>query len=225
MGHPAAALTSRHWPNTVSLKRADLDRPAEVVAPTLLGGVLAHRSAGGLVSVRITEVEAYGGMGTDPASHAHRGRTQRNAAMFGPPGTLYVYFVYGMHWCANVVCGPQGEASAVLLRAGEVVAGVALARARRPTARRDSDLARGPANLAAALGINRSLNGSALVGGSSALRLSGAELAGTAPSDVADVESGPRVGISQAIDRPWRWWITGDPTVSRYRGLQSDAPR
>jgi len=206
----------------VKLKRADLDRPAEDVAPTLLGAFLTNRTEAGAVRVRITEVEAYGGVGSDPASHAHRGRTQRNTEMFAAPGTLYVYFVYGMHWCANIVCGPHGEASAVLLRAGEVTEGVTLARARRPSARRDSDLARGPANLAAALGIAGSMSGSDSITGNSSVRLTGAQFDATA---VVDVERGPRVGISQAIDRPWRWWIKNDSTVSRYRGLCGDTPR
>jgi DNA-3-methyladenine glycosylase len=194
------------------MKRSDLVGPAEVVAPTLLGAVLTHRTADGIVSVRITEVEAYGGFDSDPASHAHRGRTPRNEVMFAAPGTLYVYFVYGMHWCANVVCAPRGEAAAVLLRAGEVVDGVMLARRRRPAARRDSDLARGPANLAAALGITGSKSGSDLVTRGASLRLSGSK---TRTSALAEVRSGPRVGISQAIDRRWRWWFKDDPTVSR----------
>ncbi len=205
------------------MKRSQLAGPAEEVAPTLLGAVLSHRAADGLVSVRITEVEAYGGIDADPASHAHRGRTPRNEVMFAAPGTLYVYFVYGMHWCANVVCGPTGEASAVLLRAGEVVDGVRLARARRPTARRDSDLARGPANLAAALGITGLVSGADLVARGSSLRLSMPDSPTSAPVGVVD--AGPRVGISKATDRPWRWWLNGDPTVSRYRGLPGDAPR
>ena len=206
----------------VKLKRTDLDRPAEDVAPILLGALLTHRTEAGAVCVRITEVEAYGGVGTDPASHAHRGRTPRNTEMFAAPGTLYVYFVYGLHWCANIVCGPHGEASAVLLRAGEVTDGVMLARERRPSARRDNDLARGPANLAAALGINGSMSGSDVITGNSSVRLTGAKFGATA---LVDIERGPRVGISQAIDRPWRWWITNDSTVSRYRGLCGDTPR
>ena len=122
--------------------------PVLDVAPRLLGSVLRH----GEVACRITEVEAYDGA-RDPGSHAYRGQTARNAVMFGPPGHLYVYFTYGMHYCCNVVCGPPGSASAVLLRAGEVVDGLDLARSRRTPARSDRDLARGPANLCQTLGI------------------------------------------------------------------------
>ena len=121
--------------------------PVLDVAPRLLGAVLRHRE----VAVRITEVEAYDGP-SDPGSHAAHGRTARNAVMFGPPAHLYVYFTYGMHHCCNVVCGPEGTAAAVLLRAGEVVDGLEVARARRPAARTDRDLARGPARLCGALG-------------------------------------------------------------------------
>jgi DNA-3-methyladenine glycosylase len=203
-------------------RRSDLAGPAEQVAPTLLGALITHRSESGVVSVRISEVEAYGGVGNDPASHAHRGRTSRNAAMFAQPGTLYVYFVYGMHWCANVVCGPKGEASAVLLRAGEVVRGHVLARERRVAARSDNELARGPANLTASLGIAGPANGADLIVGDSVLQLS---LATAGRSNHDEIGMGPRVGIRQAADRPWRWWIKNDPTVSRYRGLAGDTPR
>lgn len=204
------------------MKSLDLDRPADEVAPTMLGAVLSHQSVDGLISVRITEVEAYGGVDSDPASHAHRGQTPRNAVMFAAPGVLYVYFVYGMHWCANVVCGPVGEASAVLLRAGEVVSGVDLARARRPAARRDSELARGPANLTASLGITGSHNGLDLLARTSEVRLGEVKEGQPAASDVGN---GPRVGVRPAADRPWRWWIKDEATVSRYRGLSVDRSR
>lgn len=174
------------------------------VAPLLLGSVLSH----GGVAVRITEVEAYGGA-DDPGSHAYRGETARNAVMFGPPGRLYVYFTYGMHHCANVVCGPEGEAGAVLLRAGEVVSGLDRARVRRPGAG-DRDLARGPARLCKALDIDRSYDGTTL--GSGELRLT----LGDAP-DPAKLSVGPRVGLRGAPERPWRYWLTGEPTVSDYR--------
>ncbi len=130
--------------------RVLVDSHALDVARRLLGATLCVRG----VRVRITEVEAYGGVGEDPGSHAFRGPGKKNATMFGPPGRLYVYFTYGMHWCANVVCGPEGSASAVLLRAGEVVDGIEAARARRLTAKRDADLARGPARLTQALGLS-----------------------------------------------------------------------
>ena len=171
------------------------------VAPQLLGGVLRH----GGVAVRLTEVEAYAGA-TDPGSHAYRGRTPRNAVMFGPPGHLYCYFVYGMHVCANLVTGPEGEAGAVLLRAGEVVEGLDRARGRRPGAS-DRDLARGPARLCVALGLGLDDDGVA------------AELELPA-RPVPAVSSGPRVGLRLAADRPWRFWITGDATVSPYRAAR-----
>ncbi len=140
---------------------ADLLRgPVLDVAPRLLGAVLRH----GEVACRITEVEAYDGSG-DPGSHAYRGPTARNAVMFGPPARLYVYFTYGMHYCCNVVCGPEGSASAVLLRAGEIVDGLDVARSRRTTAKGDRDLARGPANLCRALAIGAQENGHDLTSG------------------------------------------------------------
>ncbi len=165
----------------------------------------------GTVAVRLSEVEAYAGR-ADPASHAYRGPTARNAVMFGPPGHLYVYFVYGMHWCCNVVCGPEGDASAVLLRAGAVVSGVQTARMRRPAARADSDLARGPARLATALGLDRAANGVDLLSAGSRVRLR----AGSRVPDDA-VRRGPRIGVAAAAEVPWRLWIAGDSTVSPYR--------
>ncbi len=176
--------------------------PVLDVAPRLLGSVLRH----GEVAVRLTEVEAYDGR-SDPGSHAFRGPTRRNAVMFGPAGHLYCYFTYGMHVCCNVVCGPEGAASAVLVRAGEVVDGLDLARERRPRAR-DRDLARGPARLCTALGIELAHDGTDLVGGPITLTLG--EPAG-------EVSTGPRVGLRGAPDRPWRFWLSGDPTVSTYR--------
>ncbi|MFI7282682.1 DNA-3-methyladenine glycosylase [Micromonospora chersina] len=175
-------------------------------------GLLGCRLSAHGVTVRISEVEAYAGTAGDPASHAHRGRTPRNAVMFGPAGHAYVYFTYGMHWCMNVVTGPDGEASAVLLRAGEVVDGLDVARERRPAVRKDVDLARGPARLCAALGIDRSVYGADLLGdGPVRLRPP------LAPVPEAAVTAGPRVGVTGAHDVPWRFWIAGDPTVSTYR--------
>jgi DNA-3-methyladenine glycosylase len=210
------------------LPRSFFDRPSYEVAPDLLGRVLVH----GPVAVRLTEVEAYGLPGEDPASHTYRGRTPRNAVMFGPPGHLYIYFTYGMHFCANLVCLPEEHGSGVLMRAGEVLAGFDVARSRRSTAKRiaDHDLGRGPARLATALGLAREHNGldavwdgpapaafpvphNALTGHPSA---SAAVLAGDPPARAA-VRSGPRTGVSTAKETPWRFWIDGDPTVSPYR--------
>lgn len=166
------------------------------------------------MTVRLTEVEAYGGVGEDPASHAHRGRTARNEAMFGPSGCLYVYFTYGMHWCANVVCGPVGQAAAVLLRAGEVTAGHAAARSRRPAARRDRELARGPARLARALGIDGDAAGAYLLDPAAAVTLAPPADGFPGPDRVCH---GPRVGVRGAAEAPWRFWLADEPTVSAYR--------
>jgi DNA-3-methyladenine glycosylase len=181
----------------------DLARPVEQVAPELLGAVLRH----GEVAVRLTEVEAYDGA-NDPASHAFRGRTPRNEIMFGPPGHLYVYFSYGMHWAANLICGPDGVASGVLLRAGEVVAGLEVARSRRGWAS-DRDLARGPGRLTQALGIRIEHRGACVLDGGP-VRLE----PGAAPEQIS---CGPRVGVSAEADRPWRFWVTGSRFVSDYK--------
>jgi DNA-3-methyladenine glycosylase len=200
-------------PGTV-LPRSFFERPALEVAPDLLGCVLEHQTPEGLVAVALTEVEAYAGA-ADPASHAYRGQTRRNAVMFGPPGHAYVYFTYGMHFCVNLVCLPPGTAEAVLLRAGAVVAGLALARARRPAARSDADLARGPARLCQALAIDRALDGADVCDPASPLRiLSAAPDRAPAPGKV---RAGPRVGVRLGADVAWRFWIDGDPTVSVYR--------
>jgi len=182
----------------------DLRRPAIAVAPELIGATI--ETADGLV-VRIVEVEAYGGA-DDPASHAYRRRTARNAAMFGPPGHWYVYFTYGMHWCMNLVCGDVDAPSAVLIRAVEPVEGIAIMRARRPAARRDIDLTSGPARLAQALGVDRALDGADALTGDVCL----------VPRDAAvppRLVHGPRVGISQAVDRLWRFAEADNPYVSR----------
>jgi DNA-3-methyladenine glycosylase len=182
----------------------DLSGPVVEVAPTLLGATLRH----GEVAVRITEVEAYDGP-NDPASHAYRGQTARNATMFGPPGHLYLYFTYGMHWAANVVCGPDGHASGALLRAGEVIEGIELARSRRGRSS-DRDLARGPGRLCQALHLTGAMRGAYLFGG---LEVS----LDPAPEPPLSISIGPRVGVSVEADRPWRFWITGDRYVSDYR--------
>jgi DNA-3-methyladenine glycosylase len=184
--------------------RSLLEGPVLEVAPRLLGAVLRR----GEVAVRLTEVEAYDGP-NDPGSHAYRGMTRRNAVMFGPAGHLYVYFTYGMHHCCNVACGPEGRASAVLLRAGEVVAGHDVVRQRRPRSS-DRDLARGPARLCQALAIDRADDGNDLSRGPILL-----EPAPSTPS--ARIRTGPRVGLRDAADRPWRFWLDGEPSVSPYR--------
>jgi DNA-3-methyladenine glycosylase len=175
------------------------------VAPALLNKLLVR---GGVVG-RIVEVEAYRGA-EDPASHAYRGVTRRNATMFGPPGHLYVYFSYGTHWCANVVCGPDGVATAVLLRALAPVAGVGRMWDRRPGARREQDLCSGPGKLCQALGVTREQDGADLVTGNGGVSIVADERPPPSSPGV-----GPRVGISQAADHPWRWWVPGDINVSR----------
>jgi len=209
----------------VLISREFFARPSVEVAPDLLGLVLEHETPAGLVAVELTEVEAYAGR-SDPASHAYRGKTRRNAVMFGPPGHAYVYFTYGMHFCVNMVClGEEDSASAVLLRAGAIVAGEDLARARRtrgPGVVASRDLARGPARLCQALGIDRSQDGADVCVPSSPLRmLSGAGN----PARSANILTGPRVGVSSAADIPWRFWYDGDPTVSVYRAHVPRRPK
>jgi len=181
------------------------------VARDLLGRTVRHRTPAGVVAVRLSEVEAYAGE-SDPGSHAFRGRTPRTAVMFGPPGHAYVYFSYGMHWCVNLVCGSEGTAAAVLLRAGQVVEGVDLARSRRVAAKRPVDLARGPARLTQALGVAREQGGADVCAGGDLQVLAGS------PVTDAEVAWGPRVGVSGPGGvTPWRVWIADDPTVSAYR--------
>lgn len=202
--------------------------PALEVAPLLLGarltvlGCPGNEFSGVPVTLRITEVEAYHGVGTpgpyDAGSHSRDRRTDRNASMFGPPGHAYVYFSYGMHFALNMVCSPEGAASGVLIRAGEIVEGADIARSRREAGRSsnpipDRQLARGPGNVASALGITRATHdGLDLFASPFELR---AALA--VPERIA---SGPRVGVSGEAGSaafPWRFWIEGDPTVSAYR--------
>jgi DNA-3-methyladenine glycosylase len=182
------------------------------VAPRLLNNLLVR----GDRVVRIIEVEAYRGM-EDPASHAYRGPTKRNATMFGPPGRLYVYFTYGMHWCANVVCRPEGVAGAVLLRAAAPIAGLETMWSARPAAKRERDLCNGPAKLCQALGVTGELDGADLLrpGGPISLCTDGM----APPPEPA---FGPRVGISVAAEHPWRFWVAGDPNVSA--GPRGSAP-
>jgi DNA-3-methyladenine glycosylase len=184
--------------------RASLAADSLPVARWLLNKLVVRGSRVG----RIVEVEAYRGE-NDPASHAYRGETPRNATMFGPPGLLYVYFTYGMYWCANVVCGDEGNARAVLLRALAPVAGLAEMQAARPTARRERDLCNGPAKLCQALGVRGTLDGADLVTGDSGIALADD---GVLPPRRPGI--GPRVGISAGVDLAWRFWVPGDPNVS-----------
>ncbi|MYW66666.1 DNA-3-methyladenine glycosylase [Streptomyces sp. SID8379] len=200
-------------PDRTPLTREFFDRPVLDVAPDLLGRVLVRSTPDGPIELRLTEVEAYDGE-NDPGSHAYRGRTARNSVMFAQPGHVYVYFTYGMWHCMNLVCGEEGRASAVLLRAGEITEGAELARARRLSARNDKELAKGPARLATALDVDRALNGT------DACAPTGTPLTvlhGT-PTPTEQVLNGPRTGVSGAGGvHPWRFWIANDPTVSPYR--------
>lgn len=181
-----------------------LERPVLEAAPLLLGAVLRHDGVG----VRITEVEAYAGQ-DDPGSHAAGGSTPRSAVMFGPSGHLYVFLSYGANFCANVVTGPEGTAGAVLIRAGEIVEGIDVAKRRRGTSV-ERDLARGPGRLCSALNIRLRANRTDLRQGPVTLELG-------EPLDPSLISAGPRVGLTQGADLPWRFWIAGDPTVSAYR--------
>ncbi len=227
-GSTTPTASSGSTTSPIELLRATLHRHPTEVAPRLLGATLTSE-LGPRVVLRITEVEAYGGVGEDPGSHAHRGRTPRTATMFGPPGHAYVYFTYGMHWCLNVVAHRQGVAGGVLIRAGTVVSGLPTARARRPAARTDRDLARGPARLAASLGVAGELDGADLLDPHSPLRLdlSPAPPA-TNPAPIGRAASagppgasplvGPRTGVAGAgAATPWRFWLPDEPTVSPHR--------
>ena len=188
------------------LPRSFYKRDPQVVAPELLNKVLQCGPAAG----RIVEVEAYDGA-NDPASHAYRGMTNRNAVMFGPPGHLYVYFTYGMHFCANVVCGEEGRAAAVLLRALAPMRGLEHMRARRlRAAMGDHHLSSGPAKLCEALGIDRSFDGAALVKNSHEITVVDD---GVAPPEFLAI--GPRIGIRVGVEHQWRYWVPGDRNVSR----------
>ncbi len=203
--------------------RADLQALPADVAPRLLGARLTTVVDGETVVLRLTEVEAYHGRGTgtvpDPGSHARMGPTPRNATMWGEPGHLYVYLSHGIHSCVNVVCGPDGVAGGVLLRAGEVLEGTDAAARRRPAARTPRDLARGPGRLGDAVGLRHpvhdgidAITGAALHGAVARLEL--------LREPLAEVASGPRVGVAGVagtVEFPWRYWIPGDPTVSPFR--------
>ncbi|TPG19694.1 DNA-3-methyladenine glycosylase [Pedococcus bigeumensis] len=212
-------MAGQQDPSTRRLTRALFSGDVLDVAPALLGATITHAG----VTVRLTEVEAYAGT-SDPGSHAFRGPTPRTEVMFGPAGHLYVYFTYGMHWCANIVCGPTGAASAILLRAGEVVGGDDIAAARRPgIARRD--WARGPARLATTLALRGEQSGLDAC-------MPGGEVTFARPARrVAEpvIRSGPRVGVSgaggDAAAYPWRFWLEDEPTVSVYRPAKPRARR
>ena len=217
---------------TKRLQRSFLGRDPVLVAPELLGKLLQR----GPLLARIVEVEAYGGA-DDDASHAFRGKTPRNATMYGPPGHLYVYFTYGLHYCANVVCGGEGEAGAVLLRALAPLAGLEVMAERRSTARkplfrrdesrpaakgkaaptlREQDLCSGPAKLCQAFGLDRRSDGYDLIRGNEGIVLLDD---GTEPPNKPSV--GTRIGLAEgcsARDVPWRWWVPGEPSVSGPRG-------
>jgi DNA-3-methyladenine glycosylase len=226
-----------HTAQIQRLPREFFDRPSTDVAPDLIGCVLWHDSPAGLVAVRLVEVEAYQGS-ADPASHAFRGQTARNAVMFGEPGHAYVYFTYGMHFCVNLVCQPPGQAEAVLIRAGEVIEGADLAGLRRrgraadlasdlaiagaDASRRirEVDLARGPGRLCQALGIDRALDGADVCGPDSRLGI-GPRLTAIGRDQI---RTGPRVGIRQATERPWRYWLADDGHVSIFRSSKPKVP-
>ncbi len=194
------------------LDRDFFRRDSRVVAPELLNKVLSNggRTPGGERAGRIVEVEAYAGT-EDPGSHGYRGKTERTVTMFGPPGHLYVYFIYGMHWCANAVCGDDGTCSAVLIRALAPTAGIEAMRAARPAARRDRDrdLCSGPAKLCQALGITGDDDGSDVIGGEQGLRITDD---GTPPP--AAPGQSRRIGLSAGVEHPWRWFVPGDPNLS-----------
>lgn len=210
-------------PGLHAATRTELSALPLAVAPLLLGGVLVAEVGGIRVAARLTEVEAYHGRGTgdvpDPGSHARSGPTARNATMWGEPGHLYVYLSHGIHSCVNVVCGPDGVAGGVLLRAGEIVEGADAAHARRAAARAHRDLARGPGRLGDALGLRHPIHdgidavtGAPWAGAEARLLLRDEPL--------AEIASGPRVGVAGVAGTaafPWRFWIPGDPTVSAFR--------
>lgn len=192
--------------NLQVLPREFYRRHPTVVAPELLNKILLRDDGR---SARIVEVEAYAG-NEDPAAHSFRGKTARNATMFGPPGHLYVYFTYGMHWGSNAVCGEVGEGVGVLLRAAQPLNRLDLMYLARPAAKRPIDLASGPGKLSQAFGIDRAHDGADLVSGDRGIRIVSDGL----PPPGAPV-IGPRVGISKAVDLPWRWSVPDQPYVSR----------
>jgi DNA-3-methyladenine glycosylase len=203
--HPAAVTPDPPPP----LARDAYRRDPRDLAPDLLGKVLVHADpATGVRTGRIVEVEAYCGT-ADPGSHAFRGMTPRNRTMFGPPGGLYVYFTYGMHWCANVVCGDEGDGVAVLLRAVAPLSGLDAMRAARPRIRSDRDLCRGPARLCQAFGLDGGFDGADMVTADRGVWVGDD---GTSPP--AHPFQTTRIGLSAGAEHPWRWCVPGDPHVS-----------
>lgn len=218
-GETGAAGDGREPPLPAPVGANFYRRDPRVVAPELLGKLLVRVGGDGPPRAgRIVEVEAYCGE-ADPGSHAYRGMTRRNRTMFGPPGGLYVYFTYGMHWCANVVCGDEGEGVAVLLRALAPARGVDVMRAARPAARRDRDLCSGPAKLCQALGLDGSFDGADLVGADRGVWVG---------NDGVPPPSRPfqttRIGLSAGAEHPWRWCVPGDPHVSGPARLRGPRP-
>jgi len=213
--------------------RAELSGLPLEVAPRLLGGILTTVVGGETVAVRLTEVEAYHGAGTgptpDPGSHARMGRTARNATMWGEPGHLYVYLSHGIHSCVNVVCGPEGVAGGVLLRAGEVLEGQDAAtrrrRERRGVVRSDRDLARGPGRFGDAVGLRHPVHDG--IDAITGVVHAGAVARLALRTEPLDVVAGPRVGVAGVAGTdafPWRFWIDGDPTVSAFRWGRGAGP-
>lgn len=202
-----AALPARRSRLGALLPVSFHDRPTEQVARDLLGRIIQCDTAGGTTTAMIVETEAYTGP-EDPACHAVAGITRRTEALFGPAGTSYVYFIYGMYWCFNVVTRERGHGSAVLIRAVRPLGGIDLMRRRRPRARRDVDLTNGPGKLCLAMGIDGSVNGRSLRTGPIVLRAG-------APVEDADVVVTPRIGITQAADWPLRFLVRDDPYVSK----------
>ena len=199
------AMRRARWPGDV-LSRSFYQRDPRVVGPELLNKVLA--CADGRAG-RIVEVEAYCGA-FDPAAHTYRGKTKRNAVMFGPPGHMYVYFTYGMHWCCNTVCGEDGEGVGVLIRALEPVAGIERMREARPKVKRDRELCSGPARLTQALGITGGQNGIDLV-----RAREGYTVVDDGMPAPENVPGSARIGIREGTDLLWRWFVAGNPHVSR----------
>lgn len=202
-----AAHSARRTRGRLALSPGFYARDTELVARDLLGCILECRTSDGVASGRIVETEAYLGE-HDLACHAAAGRTRRTEPLYGPPGTAYVYFIYGVHWCFNAVTRAEEEPSAVLIRALEPLTGIELMRTRRPAARRDTDLTNGPGKLCAALGIGPEHNTLPL--DSSAVRIR----AGIEVTD-SQVVVTPRIGISQCADWPLRWFVADNPWVSK----------